>query len=440
MLGCSAPAQPNILLISIDTLRADHLEAWGYARATSPAISRLADEGIRFAQAIAQAPWTLPSMATLHTSLYPSEHGAVDANSRLDPRHTTLAEALRGAGYHTLGVTSHVFVGRKRGFAKGFDVFDESHVAPHDATTSPELTATALELLGARGEADAGKPFFLWVHYFDPHYTYVRHEEIGFAGTKGSRPHVPLVINYLRLAARNLDSAGRSRLRPEHVEYIREVYDEEIAYTDAAVAELLEGVVGRDPRRPTVVFLTADHGEFFMERGSLGHEDPVVYQPLVHVPLIIGGGISAELRGRVVEAPVEVASVSRTIAALAGIAAHPFRGSDLLEVAKDRDAAGVAYTESSSAWQRHDRIVAVVAGDWKLIHNRTLDTHELYRLSTDPEERLNRWNDGDAEAAAAGEPLKELLGAFQPRRSEPTALPELSGEEREHLRSLGYLE
>ena len=168
--------QPNVLLITVDTLRADHLDAYGYPRATAPAITELARSGVRFAAAVSQAPWTMPSMASVHSSLYPSQHGAVEAETALPGTADTLAKYLRAVGYHTVAVTSHTFVDREHGFAQGFDVFDESNILGHDAVTSESLTRAALaHLENVRG------PFFLWVHYFDPHFTYVRHSNVGFA-------------------------------------------------------------------------------------------------------------------------------------------------------------------------------------------------------------------------------------------------------------------
>jgi choline-sulfatase len=160
-ISAEAPDErPNIILVTVDTLRADHVESYGYERATTPALASLASKGIVYERAIAQAPWTLPSMASLHTGLYPAEHGAVHYDTRLPSEHRMIAQALRRSGYHTIGVVSHVFVDRRRGFAKGFDRFDESQIKAHDAVTSDELTRLALRKL----ERKLVEPFFLWVH------------------------------------------------------------------------------------------------------------------------------------------------------------------------------------------------------------------------------------------------------------------------------------
>ena len=140
-LGCHrADPAPDIVLITVDTLRADHLGSHGYSRNTSPAIDALGRDGIRFTQARSQAPWTLPSMASLHTSSYPAQHGAISARTALSPGARTIADVLREAGYHTIAVISHIFVGRKYGFARGFDIFDSSKTLGHGAVTSEGLT------------------------------------------------------------------------------------------------------------------------------------------------------------------------------------------------------------------------------------------------------------------------------------------------------------
>ena len=137
-------ATPNIILVTVDTLRADHLEVYGYDRATAPSIARLASQGVRFSRALSQAPWTLPSMASVHSSLYPIQHGAFAAETALpeaarDPGRT----AGEAVGYRTVAVVSHEFVAAKHGFGQGFEVFDESNVLGHEAVTSRDSTMTS---------------------------------------------------------------------------------------------------------------------------------------------------------------------------------------------------------------------------------------------------------------------------------------------------------
>lgn len=138
---------PNVILISLDTLRADHLGSYGYYRDTSPNIDKLAEEGILFENAYSQAPWTLPSMATVHTSLYPTEHGVIEGYLKIKKNLITLAEYMKNDFYKTMAVTTHSFVDSKHGFSQGFDIFDEmNHQGPYDCS-SERITQKAVELL-----------------------------------------------------------------------------------------------------------------------------------------------------------------------------------------------------------------------------------------------------------------------------------------------------
>jgi arylsulfatase A-like enzyme len=415
------------VLVTIDTLRADHLQSHGYPRQTSPRIAALAESGVLFEQARSQAPWTLPSMASLHTSLHPSAHGATGARTRLPERILTLAEVLRAEGYDTIAVVSHWFVGRRVGLSQGFDVFDESNSRGHAATTSPDLTHSALAHFAARtGDA----PVFLWVHYFDPHSPYLRHPEYGFADASDSLGDAvgPAALDAAAAEGGPLAAAAR--------DHARNLYDEEIAFTDRFVGVLADGIRALAGDRPLVIALTGDHGEAFLERGRFGHGVDV-YEELVHVPLLLTGDIPPPLRGLRVAAPVEVASLAPTLARLGG-AEPPFAGLDLIAVAGGEAVAAPVYLEGGWAWGDDRRRNAVVADGWKLIHDVDADRYELYDLAADPEERDDRF---EQEARSLRcEHLLDLLRAYEDRAPASAPKIELSAEERERLRLLGYAE
>ncbi len=408
----------NVILISIDSLRPDRLGAYGHGRDTSPALDALAERGVVFEHAIAQAPWTLPSMASMLTGLLPSEHGAVSASTRLGAANQTLAEALQARGYFTVGVVSHLFVGSRYGFQRGFEIFDETQIKGHDAVTSQDLTRRALFHLD---EADRTRPFFLWVHYFDPHFTYVRHRDIGFAdGYDGKLPE--------RISAHGLNDALSESQQsgaafPERdLQYVEAVYDEEIAYTDRWIGRLLEAFDEPSLEESTLVIVTADHGEYFLERGRFFHGKDV-YEPLVHVPLVIGGAIPPSLRGRRVKPSVEVASIPKTVLRWTGADDSHFRGHDLLAVASgEQGLAGPVLAEGSYAWGDDDRRRAVVLEGWKLIRNLDDDSYELYDLKSDPGERNDLWDREEGEAVAARAALlPHLQRSEQPARAEARA-------------------
>lgn len=417
---------PNLVLITVDTLRADHLEAYGYRRPTAPQTARLAASGVRFAAAVSQAPWTLPSMASLHSGLYPLQHGAFEAETALPEAAETLAERLQAVGYGTVAVVSHEFVAAKHGFGQGFDVFDESNVLGHDAVTSRDLTLTALSRLG-----EVQEPFFLWVHYFDPHFTYVRHPDVGFAD--GYTGALPEQITSGRLIG---EERRDTRMADYDLAYVEAVYDEEIAHTDTWIGRLWEGIDDRYGVDDTIAIITADHGEYFLERGRFFHGKDV-YRELVNVPLVIAGAVDEGLRGAVVPAAVETRSIPRTVMGMLGLTADGFGGVDLLRVARG-DASIGAIAEGSYAFGTDERTVGVQQGGFKLIHRLDDDGYELYDLAADPHER----NDLFAAYGAANDVVRPLMERLAELRALPRLEPQpvgLTDEALERLRALGYI-
>jgi arylsulfatase A-like enzyme len=393
-------------------------------------LDELAARGVRFDRAWSQAPWTLPSMATAHTSLYPSQHRAVEAETSLSREWVTLAEVFQNAGYRTLAVVSHLFVGSRLGFDQGFDVFDESNALGDDAVTSPQITVTALKALSR--EKLKSRPFLLWVHYFDPHFSYVRQRKFGFAdGYRGTlRP--PIQASKLK----ELEQESQ----PSDIAFIESIYDEEVAFTDEWIGQLVRGVNVSVGERPTFFFVTGDHGEYFMEHERLGHGRDV-YEELIRVPLIVAGDLDPALQGRVVKETVELASLARTITRLAGLNPERFGGEDLLGLARSGGEPRLSFSEGIYAWGSEDRKLGVVSRDgWKMIHNLDRETFELYHLGDDPGELTNLWGAEDADAVAAGNRLQSALREFDLQSERPAATIELTDEERVQLRALGYAE
>lgn len=425
--------RPNLLLISVDTLRADHLDLYGYPRATAPNLARFAAEGIVFERAWSQAPWTLPSLASLHTSLYPSQHGAMLRESLISEEVVTIAEVLRDAGYRTAAVSSHVFAGSRRGFAQGFDRFDESQIRGHDAVTSSAINGVATEILEDFSRAEPAAPFFLWLHYFDPHFSYVRHPEFGFANSYSGRLGSRIKAGRLK----GLQVSGN--LTEEDREFAAAVYDEEIAHLDAAIGDLLGTLARLGLADDTVIVVTADHGEAFLERGRFFHGKDV-YEELIHVPLVIGGAVPDSLRRSRVVRRVEVASVPATLSAIAGVEGSHFQGSSLLAVALPGATPLPVFSEGCFAGGESDRKVAVAAGDWKLIMRLDDGGYELYDLATDPGERHDRFDDRDDRVLRVRGDLLAELERFLALPAAASGSLELSEEQTRHLRELGYVE
>jgi hypothetical protein len=265
-----SPAPASILLISVDTLRADHVGSYGYPRSTTPFIDSLADQGLLFENAMVPLPATDPSHASLLTALHPARHGLLANGMPLGPGIETMAEVLARRGYFTMGITAVAHLSRDYGFDRGFADF--SDVRDRVSRPAPEVNAAAIAMLDDYVRLRTGTPFFLFVHYFDPHTPYELHSRY--------RPVEPI-------SHRQLSLDDRERV---------DGYDSEIRLVDAHVEQLLARISALGLDRRLLLCVLSDHGEQFGEHGfSGGHAD--FYRETVRVPLICRGpGIP---RGRV---------------------------------------------------------------------------------------------------------------------------------------------
>ena len=313
--GCSRePRQPNVLLLSIDTLRADHLGCYGGTRVATPNVDRLARDGALFENAACPMPMKRPSLSKIHTALHPREHGVVNNGVALAPESTTLAETLSAAGYQTAAFLPVRLLDAASGLAQGFATYaaPESHHLPAD-----RVAPGALDWLGAR---DPQKPFFVWLHLFDPHLPYGPPPE--YAPGEGADE-----ISWKSLL--QTANAHDGDVPAATLARALELYAGEVAYVDhwvGAVTAKLESLGVLDD---TIVVFTADHGECFDHGIFFEHAD-CLYEGAVQVPLLVRypRKVSAGTR---VAAQVEHMDVAPTILALAGVAPPPeFRGRALL--------------------------------------------------------------------------------------------------------------
>jgi arylsulfatase A-like enzyme len=410
--SCSREQKPyNLVLITVDTLRPDRLGFGGHARNTSPNIDQLAAEGVVFPNGYSQTGWTLPSMATIFTGQHPKDHGATDFHWSLDDQMPTLAAILRRNGYDTRGFVSHVLLTPTYGISDGFASYDYSVLNighPHDVATARELTDLAIV-----GVKRAEKPYFLWVHYFDPHFEYLSHPP------------------YASLGNTDIDR-----------------YDQEIAYTDHHISRVLKTLPDKDN---TIIVFTSDHGEEFREHGGRFHY--TLHEEVMRVPLVIKAPF---LEPRVDRSITEQIDMLPTILAMLGIEApEGLPGRDLL--------AGSASTGESSSrpifierdrpppWRQRGvikdglKLVFVEKADINAIPPASRGTHAevtnvhpgtyMYDLTKDPDEKQNIFDSSDPRAL-------ELLGLmtthFSTRKYEETSV-ELDEELLQKLRSLGYI-
>ncbi len=399
---------PSVLLITLDTLRADHLGCYGYREIKTPAIDRLAAEGVRFENAYAQVPITLPSHAVILTGTYPMFNRVRDFTSPGLPQSIpTMAEVLRRNGDRTAAFVSSFVLNSMWGLNRGFELYDDEI----PVTTSGVKNVFQLERrgdltvdrllawLGSGGE----KPFFAWLHLYDPHSPYNPPE-------------------------------------PFHSEYASRPYDGEIAFDDFQVGRVVNRLHALKLYNRTLIVLMSDHGESLGEHGEAEHGF-FVYNATLRIPLILklpGSNPSS----RVVSQPVGTVDVAPTIARVAGIAPGntlSFQGRSLLRWTEQASAAELEPVYAESYYPRNSfgwhELRALITTQFKFVESPRA---ELYDLRHDPGERSNLFGANSAVGASFREQLQAFERRFENR--EPTsATPPLDLETLEKLKSLGYV-
>jgi arylsulfatase A-like enzyme len=272
----SAASAVNVLFVCIDTLRADRLGCYGYARKTSQNLDRLAARGLRYERAYATAPWTLPATTSLMTGLLPDLHRATNFSSPVSPDAELLAQRLGAAGYETAAFVGNYFVQPIFGLARGFAAYNGECTVDRTGINSDRISDKAIEWLGQKHE----KPFFLYLHYFDPHYNYYEHEGFSFGGEDSDRVFSGADIFDLRDALKDFTAKERFRLDA--------LYDSEVAFTDHHLGRVLAKLDELKLTDRTLVIATADHGEALGEHGWIGHTIQL-YEESLRVPLILAG-------------------------------------------------------------------------------------------------------------------------------------------------------
>ncbi len=487
--------QPNILLIVLDATRADSCSCYNSVLPTTPALDTLAEEGLLFRQAFSCAPWTLPAMAAIFTGLYPTQTG-IEARRVLAPAFPTLAARLKAQGYATFAISKNNWFGSEFGLVQGFDVF---HKLWQLLQTETDLTAVSLaqaypgqNLLSSAAKAalrgnwfknavnllsrrikifqgtDYGArdtlrpvqrwisaqsgPWFALVHYLEAHLEY----KPPVSWARQFTDDWPLARKLLakdqvRLCYRHI--TGAQRLTPEELRVWRQLYTAEVAYQDHALGQLLRWL--RETRRydDTLIIAVADHGESLGEHGLLNHLYGV-YDPLIHVPLVIRGpGVE---RGKSVGSLVQTNDIFGTVLTVAGVPL-PEHARNLLDAGATRRYVVAEYGPpqvphrdllARFSLQASDfapfirSLVAVRTEQHKLIIGSD-GAVEFYDLVHDPEELVNQ-------AATAPETLAELQGMLAEWRAAVglASAPQLAGvhppivtpEVAARLKALGYLD
>ncbi len=446
---------PSVLLVTIDTLRADHLGAYGYRRARTPTLDALAREGVRFADVSTASRFTGPSHATILTGLAPRHHGVIRNARRLSSGVDTLADLFGRAGFATAAfVSGWTATDEASGLPSRFGSYDDMRSrrgelatwsdrlgpllpdpGPRPRRPAAEVTEAALGWLAHRGEG----PFFAWVHYFDAHLPYEVPEECRSAATRSYKG--PVTGRWYRLRP---EEQARIVSDPAARAQMLRLYDDAIACVDRQLARLLEAAGRAAGRRGLRIAVAADHGESMGEHGLYWERD--LYQPTLRVPLLLAGGAFAG--GRVLAETVSLTDLAPTLLEAAGLPLPSgLDGHSLLPLAVGSAPFAQAPRPVArlAAEGRQQPAVAVRQGRWKLIERaegwdgpRWSEARvELYDLQRDPEER----NDLSRRPGHHGR-IVQLESAAGDPRAEPLGRPRSApaGATREMLKTLGYLE
>lgn len=426
--GCDASARRvrgvacrgcSVVLVSFDTVRADHLGAYGYDRPTSPRIDELALRSVVFENAISQSSWTRPAHASMLTALYPSEHGmvAMSRTSVMPPGVRTLPAALRAHGYATAAFTGGGNMSAHFGFDSGFDRYETLGRRFEESIDEVE------SWIASRG----GEPFFLLLHGYDAHKPY--------RSGSADRAALGLGPNRPRIGIQRV--CNEARHAGEIGEHIWE-YDAAIHHGDRGIGRVLDLLERVGRRDDTIVILTSDHGEEFLEHGGCFHVR-TLYREILHVPLMIAvPGVAARRVQGLVPASV---SIAPTVLDLVGVQDRELRGPSLAPYLSGRRDPRFEYVVSETAVRTpgtgFGNIRALTGEREKIVHWSSEKRYQYFDLTADPEEKRPL-----ADASRARHLLRHLdlwLAAHPPRAATRSASAMPTALQRE-LESLGYVD
>ena len=398
--GSETP-RTNLLVITLDTVRADRLGSYGHPRAATPSLDRLAREGVRFADATSQAPLTGPAHAALFTGVYPARFGLRDnASTPVPADRQTLAEILRASGYRTAAFVSAFVLDRAYGFDQGFELFDSRFTRGPNKSVSRTADDVLKAALPWLDEAPAGSPFFAWVHFYDAHAPY--------------DPPEPY----------------RTTFRDDR-------YDGEIAYIDHAVGQLIGALEKKGVLDRTLVVAIGDHGESLGEHGEADH-GLFLYDSVLRIPWLMRLPGRREA-GSVVREQVRSVDLLPTVLDLLGVRVPlGLDGASVVEPIRGRARATVpaSYAEGFYGKLRHgwSETYSLRVGEWKLID---APKPELYDLRTDGREASNLLDRKPAVARRLAADLRDMIREFGSASVAQARPPDRETIER--LRSLGYV-
>jgi arylsulfatase A-like enzyme len=441
LAGCGKEKRFNVIIVTIDTLRADHLSCYGYGKPTSPRIDAFASDAALFEHACCQSSQTLPSHTSIMVGMNPRSHKVISHESYLDEKLTTLAEILKRRGYRTGAFISSHSLDSKFHLDQGFDTYwevqKEFSIQERQLQKLQERCATTDAALAWLEDA-AHSDFFLWIHWFDPHRPYdpppryVDEFAGGYAGTVDSEAEF-----MMKVWREHID------LTPEDVDHLVGRYDGEIAFTDAQVGRLIDELNSRGLMDKTILIITSDHGEILYEHEYYFGHDIGLYDECIMVPLIIRVP-GLDPRGLRISPLVQSLDIMPTVLEVLGINRPGYlEGKSLLPLMRgdDKSTVDYAFSETFPFPEKCPPRHAVRTADAKLIWKETADggiEKVYYDLASDPGEKINLYSEDRPEAVRLDSVLARWTadGGIHPAKI-PTA--EESGRLR-ILKSLGYVD
>ena len=426
---------PNVLLIIVDTLRADHTGCYGYFRNTTPYMDKLSEDGILFKNAISPAPWTSPAIASILTSRYPDLMGITHDPIIISKKQLFMAEILKDNYYKTKGIISHTFIGRDLHYHQGFDSFDQENAwGGHFSITSPSISQKAVDFINKNKK----NKFFLFLHYFDPHFAYMLHDQYNYFPDYKGEVKSRMSTHVLRKNAPNYSE--------NDLKYLRALYDSEISFTDYYIGKVINHLKALNLYNNTIIIFTADHGESFSDHLCwIGHTKSL-YQELIHVPLIIKPAEKNEhMKVNKYTGTIDILPTILSTLQIKKPKNINFNGTeiDLTDINKIENRVIISDTKRMSLLE------SVISDRYKVIKGKLWDyykpsehTYEIYDLRNDPLEKHNLYPGIDNDDIHDLKLILEEWNTYvHSKQSEigKVKSPQLSKKERERLRSLGYM-
>lgn len=439
--GCrKKTVSTNVILIIIDTVRRDHVSCYGYERETTPNIDALAEDGVRFDNAVSACPWTLPSIASILTGQNPSTHQAgihLDPYTMTDRRLSTMrdtvisiSEVFQQRGYSTVGFFENPFVDPGFGLNRGFDIYD---FAPGDnlrIRRADKVAAAAMNYIENRGKTSQG--FFMVLHFFDPHLAYDPPVEFMAPYTYGykgdMKPPFDPEIKALR--------SGKESLSVKDREFIIGLYDGEIAFVDSSAGKFLYYLKQKNLYDTSLIIVTSDHGEEFWDHGGFEHGH-TLHRELVDVPLIMKFP-GSQNSGMHVQERLSLTDLFPSIVDYMGWSV-PFQtdGHSFIPIAGTIDVKPKSIIAENLHYGPQQQ--CLYKGDYKMILNQ-YGKIQVYNLKNDPLETENVFGkEKDLPEEIHGQ-IKYMAEQIEEMLKEPKQAAEIDKETKEKLRSLGYIE